>query len=70
VVVSDAFGVVGWKITEVVKNSDDTVLIYWETDQMHMDTSTGTFYKNGVKMVMTLKDNGEHYQILSNLPTK
>ena len=65
---SDAFGVVGWKITEVAKNADGTVQVYWETDQMHMDTSTGVIHKDGVKMVMTLKENGDTYLVLSNIP--
>lgn len=66
---TDAFGVVGAKVTQVVREADKTVRVYWETDQMHMNTATGEIFRDGVKMVMTLQENADGtYLILSNVP--
>jgi len=62
------FFVEGKKFTEVVHKTDGTVLLYWESSRYFLNTSTGESYPNGAKMVMTLKDQGTHYTVLSNLP--
>jgi len=65
----DAFGVVGVTVTQVVKETDGTVQVYWQTNQKHMNTTTGVIQSDGVKMVMTLQEKTDGtYLILSNLP--
>lgn len=69
--VSDAYGVVGWKVTEVEKDTNGIVKVYWETSQSHWNTATEEFYLNGVKMVMTLQEKPDgSYLVLSNLPVE
>lgn len=68
---SDAYGVVGWSVTDVAKDDEGIVKVYWETSAMHHNTATGEFWPKGVKMVMTMQakpDGG--YLILSNLPVE
>ena len=68
---SDAYGVVGWSVTRVDKNTDGTVKIYWESTDGIWNTETNRFYPDGTKMVMTLQgkpDGG--YLILSNVPVQ
>lgn len=67
----DAFGVGGVMVTDVQKNPDNTVKIYWQCKYSHWNTATNSRYSDGTKMVMTLqeKTNGE-YLIISNVPVK
>ena len=64
------FFIEGKIFTEVIHNTDGTVLVYWETSKHFLNTATGEYFRNGVKMVMTLKDQGTHYTVLSNVPVK
>ena len=69
--VSDAFGVGGVTVTQVTKAPDGKISVYWETGGMHHNTSTGEFWENGVKMVMTLQEKTDGtLQVLSNLPAE
>jgi len=70
---TDAYGLVGHKVTELEKFSDGIVKIYWEVGKgnTHYNTATGEFYSNGVKYVMTLQEKTDgSYLILSNVPVK
>lgn len=70
--VSDAYGVVGWKVIEVEKGANGTVAVYWETSQKHFNTATGKhFTEDCVKMVMTLQEKTDgSYLVLSNVPVE
>lgn len=67
--VSDAYLVEGWTVTEVVKNTDGTVQLHWESKKGIWDTQTDQMYPDGTKMVMTMQglEDGT-YKILSNMP--
>lgn len=68
---SDAYGLVGQAVIEVVKNTDGTVKVYWESEYGIWNTATQRSYPDGTKMVMTMQampDGG--YRILSNLPVQ
>lgn len=68
---SDAYGLVGWTVTEVVKNTDGTVQVHWESKDSIWNTQTNTSYPDGTKMVMTMQATADGgYLILSNLPAK
>jgi len=66
--VRDAYGIVGWNVTDVVTENGGLTKVYWEIKNMHLNTATGEYWNNGVKMVMTMQakpDGG--YLILSNV---
>ena len=69
--VSDAYGVVGWKVTKVEKGTNGTVAVYWETSQFPFNTATEEHYQDGTKMVMTMQEKPDgSYRILSNVPVE
>jgi len=67
--VSDAYGLVGWTITEV-KQAEDIVQVYWESPLI-WNTQTDMAYPADTKMVMTLQEKPDgSYLVLSNVPVK
>lgn len=69
--VRDAFGIVDWNVTDVVKNTEGITKVYWEIKDMHLNTATGDIWDDGVKMVMTLQEKADGtYLVLSNVPQK
>lgn len=71
--VSDAYGVGRFSVTNVDKDEDGMVKVYWETTEVyasHFNTSTNEHFPRGkMKMVITmqLQPDGT-YRVLSNLP--
>ena len=67
--VSDAYGVVLWKVTEVEKGTNGIVKVCWESTDTIWDTTDETPYPNGTEMVMTLQEKADGgYIVLSNVP--
>lgn len=67
--VSDAYGVGRWKVTEVEKSTNGIVAVYWETSDVHFNTTTGEHNWDGAKMVMTLQEKADGTcLVLSNVP--
>ena len=67
--VSDAYGAVGWKVTEVEKGTNGIVKVCWQSTDNIWNTTNETVYPDGTKMVMTLQEKADGgYIVLSNVP--
>ncbi len=68
--VSDAYGVVGDKVTRVEKGTNGIVKVYCDCPGI-WNTQTNMAYPNGTEMVMTLQEKADGtYLVLSNVPQK
>lgn len=69
-VVSDAYGGPRWTVTKVEKGENGVVAVYWETTDIHFNTSTNAYFPKGTtKMILTLQLQSDNtYRVLSNLP--
>lgn len=67
--VSDAYGITDWSVTKVEKGPEETVAVYWETDDYYWGDPTYENATKGAKMVLTMQQQPDGtYHILSNVP--
>lgn len=65
---ANIYNVADVTVTKVDRTGDGLVRVYWQTEEVQIETATGVVKEAGVPMVMTLRMHNDSYVIVSNVP--